>query len=133
VGSANILQGKVVSREVTSGGGETLEMEHPSGRVAAASGGGGLAIGQTVTAAVRSEHILLGPAGGPGDGGLAGTITDKSFAGGQLRIAVKLQSGEEIISSRHGIDSPLHTGEAVRVHWNSPAHAVVVDSEDRDA
>ena len=58
--------------------------------------------------------------------GLAGVVKEKSFAGGMLRIAVELAGGGEFICSRHGIDSELAPGDAVRVLWE-PDKACPVD------
>jgi spermidine/putrescine transport system ATP-binding protein len=58
---------------------------------------------------------------------LTGRVTGKSFAGGQLRITASLGNGEELIASRHGIDSPLSAGVAVRITWANAAQAVLVD------
>jgi spermidine/putrescine transport system ATP-binding protein len=151
VGNANILQGTARAGDVPGG---TLIFEHPAGRGLIANPGGLARPGEPVTIAVRSERLSMIPAetGGSGsadnepaadryaDGnyagdshaegtgpGLAAVITDKSFAGGQLRITAVLRNGEEIIASRHGIDSPLLAGEAVRVSWNAPEHAVIVE------
>ena len=57
---------------------------------------------------------------------LAGVVKEKSFAGGMLRIAVELAGGGEFICSRHGIDSELAPGDAVRVLWE-PDKACPVD------
>ena len=84
--------------------------------------------GATLTVAVRAEYLGLGPP--DAREGLAATVTQKSFAGGQLRITAVLEGGEEIVASRHGIDSPLKAGEQVRVNWAQAAQAVIVDRED---
>ncbi|MDR1764548.1 MAG: ABC transporter ATP-binding protein [Lachnospiraceae bacterium] len=47
-----------------------------------------------------------------------GTVTDKSFAGGQLRINARLPDGTMLLSSRHGIDSDLRAGMEARVSWD---------------
>jgi spermidine/putrescine transport system ATP-binding protein len=87
--------------------------------------------GKPTFLAVRSEWINLNPAGSGGGENLVGqlpaTVTGKQFAGGQLRItAVLRDTGEEIVASRHGIDSPLETGQPVLVSWDAD-HAVPVE------
>jgi spermidine/putrescine transport system ATP-binding protein len=96
--------------------------------------------------AVRSEYLELTPVSGGSAknleaeevrkdisstggaaNGLAARVTGKSFAGGQLRITAVLGNGEEVVASRHGIDSPLRAGEEVRITWGDAAHAVPVD------
>ena len=46
-----------------------------------------------------------------------------------LRIAVELAGGEEFICRRHGIDSELAPGDAVRVTWE-PDQACPVEGEE---
>jgi spermidine/putrescine transport system ATP-binding protein len=142
VGNANILRGK--ARGAVSGiqdlttdfrddtdkddTGEILVFEHPGGRVRVKNTGGTVEPGQELTLAVRSEHLTLEPVSGvPHGEGLRATVTDKSFAGGQLRISAVLEDGTELSASRHGIDSPLRAGESVRVNWARPEQAVIVD------
>jgi spermidine/putrescine transport system ATP-binding protein len=152
VGSANIIQGRVGSGLLSAGllaaeeNGRVLVIERSEGRVKAAippnlppETEAKLKPGAPVTAAVRTEHIDLIPEAEtkPGEG-LRAVIRDMSFAGGQLRITVILQTPEnerngapqEIIASRHGIDSPLDVGDLVRVRW-APEHAVLVDLEEQ--
>jgi spermidine/putrescine transport system ATP-binding protein len=137
VGNANILRGTAVSREQAGNGAELLVFETLAGRsclecrAAAAP-----SPGDPVTVAVRSEYVNLEPAArgtspqsqGLKAQGLKAQVSDKSFAGGQLRITVLLQGGGEFTASRHGIDSPLNIGEEVAVTWSSPSHAVLVDA-----
>ena len=80
------------------------------------------------TIAVRSDNIIIEPYSGAGPG-LTGVITDKHFAGGLLRVSVKLDdNGEEVISTRHGIDSPLTPGQAVSVRWGAANEIIVKDN-----
>ena len=125
VGGANILSGTVMAEGGTPG---AIRFRHPAGCGSAALlAGPAPAPGTPVTAAIRSEHIELVPmkAGVSPADGLAAEVTDKIFAGGQLRITAALRGGGEITASRHGIDSPLGAGDAVEVRW-APAHAALV-------
>ena len=114
-----------------------------------------LAAGEKVTLAVRSENILLqeatvigntgtdnrdtvdiSAAGGISDihdtnsiSGLQATVTEKNFAGGQLRVTLKLSDGTQLIASRYGIDASVAEGQTVRCSF-LPADAVLVDRED---
>ena len=114
-----------------------------------------LAAGEKVTLAVRSENILLqeaavigntgtdngdtvdiSVAGGISDihdansiSGLQATVTEKNFAGGQLRVTLKLRDGTQLIASRYGIDASVAEGQTVRCSF-LPADAVLVDMED---
>ena len=114
-----------------------------------------LTAGEKVTLAVRSENILLqeaavigntgtdngdtvdiSVAGGISDihdansiSGLQATVTEKNFAGGQLRVTLKLSDGTQLIASRYGIDASVAEGQTVRCSF-LPADAVLVDRED---
>ena len=114
-----------------------------------------LTAGENVTLAVRSENILLQEAAAIGDtgtdngdtvdisvsgggldahnknsvSGLQATVTEKNFAGGQLRITLKLSDGTQLIASRYGIDASVAEGQTVRCSF-LPTDAVLVDRED---
>ena len=114
-----------------------------------------LSAGEKVTLAVRSENILLQEAAVVGDtgtdsrdaadisvaggisdmhdknsvSGLQATVTEKNFAGGQLRVTLKLSDGTQLIASRYGIDASVAEGQTVRCSF-MPADAVLVDRED---
>ena len=110
--------GKAIAR------GEQVEFAAPGGSAGFLRRGYSFAPGQEVTLAIRGEQAqAVKGAEGPG---LAGVVKEKSFAGGMLRIAVELAGGGEFICSRHGIDSELAPGDAVRVLWE-PDKACPVD------
>ena len=114
-----------------------------------------LAAGEKVTLAVRSENILLQEGIITGDAdtdnrdavdisvaddildthntdsifGLQATVTEKNFAGGQLRVTLKLSDGTQLIASRYGIDASVAEGQTVRCSF-LPTDAVLVDRED---
>ena len=114
-----------------------------------------LAAGEKVTLAVRSENILLQETAVIGDtgtdhrdtvdisvsgggldahnknsvSGLQATVTEKNFAGGQLRVTLKLSDGTQLIASRYGIDASVAEGQTVRCSF-LPTNAVLVDRED---
>lgn len=79
--------------------------------------------GRAVTLAVRSENILINE---PDNCPYTATVLEKSFAGGMLRVVLRLPSGEEIVASRHGINIKTEVGETVHTGWN-PEHAVEVE------
>ena len=79
--------------------------------------------GRAVTLAVRSENILINESD---NCPYTATVLEKSFAGGMLRVVLRLQSGEEIVASRHGINIKTEVGETVHTGWN-PEHAVEVE------
>ncbi len=80
------------------------------------------------TWAVRSENILID---GEDECVLGGTVKEKSFAGGQLRILVVLDDGQEITASRSGINSALEPGQRTKIGWRA-SDAVSVQ-EDRES
>ena len=114
-----------------------------------------LTAGENVTLAVRSENILLQETAVIGDtgtdhrdtvdisvsgggldahnknsvSGLQATVTEKNFAGGQLRVTLKLSDGTQLIASRYGIDASVAEGQTVRCSF-LPEDAVLVDRED---
>ena len=114
-----------------------------------------LAAGEKVTLAVRSENILLQETAVIGDtgtdhretvdisvsgggldahnknsvSGLQATVTEKNFAGGQLRVTLKLSDGTQLIASRYGIDASVAEGQTVRCSF-LPEDAVLVNRED---
>lgn len=114
-----------------------------------------LSAGEKVTLAVRSENILLQETAVIGDtgtdyrdavdisvadgsldahnknsvSGLQATVTEKNFAGGQLRVTLKLSDGTQLIASRYGIDASIAEGQTVRCSF-LPTDAVLVDRED---
>jgi spermidine/putrescine transport system ATP-binding protein len=120
VGNANILQG--VAEAIQD---DTVQLRHCQGIMHVAVRDCRVEVGQTITIAIRSEQIDIAPTV-EDDEGLHGTVKEKSFAGGMLRIAVTLAGGEEIIVSRHGINSELAEGEQVTVSWPAP-NAVIIE------
>ena len=64
--------------------------------------------------------------------GLTAKVTEKTFAGGQLRVVLKTTEGQEIIASRYGIDTNVNVGETVRCCFN-PSDAVLVDRPEANA
>ena len=95
--------------------------------------------GETVTIAVRSENIRFEESvkniQGNSTGnihGLTAKVTEKTFAGGQLRVVLKTTDGQEIIASRYGIDTNVNVGETVRCCFK-PSDAVLVDRPEANA
>lgn len=64
--------------------------------------------------------------------GLTAEVTEKTFAGGQLRVVLKTLEGQEIVASRYGIDTNVSVGEKVHCCF-APTDAVLVDREGEDA
>ena len=114
-----------------------------------------LAAGEKVTLAVRSENILLQEGIITGDAdtdnrdavdisvaddildthntnsisGLQATVTEKNFAGGQLRVTLKLSDGTALLGRTYLFHLPVTEGQTVRCSF-LPTDAVLVDRED---
>ncbi len=127
VGSANIIRGTV---QAVCPADETVTVDVCGGTVRALCGDYTFAVGQAITLAVRSESILLATCTGTAQG-ICGEVTEKSFAGGMLRIAIALPDGTEVIASRHGIDVAFAQGDHVCVDWQT-VDAVPVDVQADD-
>ncbi len=122
VGSANVLSGTAASVS-----GDEIVLEHSCGTMACRKDGRPVQPGDRLTLAVRGETISIWREQRSAQA-LRGTITEKSFVGGMLRIAAALEDGTEIIVSRHGINFDLDIGEQVYLEWPAQA-AVLVDRE----
>ena len=139
VGNANILKGVV--KEPADNNNHQITITTGSGEVQvfAASEENMPQPGETVTIAVRSENIRFEESvkniQGNSTGnihGLTAKVTEKTFAGGQLRVVLKTTDGQEIIASRYGIDTNVNVGESVRCCFK-PSDAVLVDRPEANA
>ena len=141
VGNANILHGVVESVQgetaVVKIGNDKVAVDLGTDQQNAGTGRYPAA-GEKVTLAVRSENVQLEEtmtsenlAGRTDDrdkamervsdrynveniSGLQAAVTEKNFAGGQLRVTLKLNDGTELIASRYGIDASVTEGQTVR-------------------
>ena len=120
VGNANILKGKAEGLE-----GDKVRVSLAGGSVLAAADGNTPAKAAPVTLAVRSENIVLDESC---QRGLPAEVVEKSFAGGLLRVVLKLTDGTEVIASRYGIDASVQPGQNVTCFFE-PENAVLVDVE----
>ena len=59
---------------------------------------------------------------------LSSLVTEKTFAGGLLRVVLKLTVGTELVASRYGIDARVQQGQTVSVCF-APEDAVLVDRD----
>ncbi len=75
--------------------------------------------------AVRSENVLME---NEPECRLDAVVEDKSFAGGQLRVQLRLPDGQQIIASRYGIDYEITPGEHRKIGWKSENAAEVQDN-----
>ena len=118
VGEANIVQGTAGAVQ-----GGVVEFLGQGGKASFGSRGYQFAPGAPVALAVRGEQAQA--VKGEEGPGLPGVVTEKSFAGGMLRLTVALGGGE-FVCSRHGIDWELAPGDKVRITW-APEDACPVD------
>ena len=116
VGNANILRGRAAGTE-----NGCVLVELPGGIMPVDAAGEEVKEGEEVTLAVRSENIRL-----DGGCGLEAEVAEKSFAGGLLRVVLKLADGTEVTASRYGIDAAVQPGEKVCLSFE-PGDAVLVD------
>ena len=121
VGNANILKVTVEGRE-----GADLKIAIAGGSVLVVSEGRELKAGKPVTLAVRSENLIFDENCGEG---LPAEVIEKSFAGGLLRVVLKLADGTEVVANRHGIDAGVEPGQKVTCSF-AAENAVLVDLPD---
>lgn len=119
VGNANIIEGVV--EEI---GEEKIRVQIQGQRMEAEAAEG-MKAGEKVKLAVRRENLQVCT---EGENGLEAVVTDKSFQGGQLHVALQLKTGEELVASRYGMDARIVPGQKVRAVWK-PEHAVPVDGK----
>ena len=118
VGNANILKGTAQESE-----GNILKVALAGDTVSVASEGRKITPGTPVTLAVRSENLVFDESC---QSGLDAEVVEKSFAGGLLRVVLKLSDGTEVVANRHGIDAGVQPGQKVTCHFDAE-NAVLVD------
>ncbi len=124
VGSANIIEGTAKAISENSIFAEVL-IETSSGRFTVLKREFDIKEGDKALVAVRSEQIVLALNDIDHQEGLLGTVIEKTFSGGMLRIEVKLADGTSVVASRHGIDSSLKVDDEVRLTF-ATENAVLV-------
>lgn len=122
VGSANILHGRVISVD-----GEKAILTMGNGTFVCKKENFSVKEKDMLTVAVRSENIRVWREPKSGHW-LCGIMTEKSYAGGMLRIVVSLEDGTEVVITRQGINFHYDIGEKVYLEWEDK-DAVFVDME----
>ncbi len=74
------------------------------------------------TYAIRSENVLLDK---EAECTIDAVVTEKSFAGGQLRIVFELSDGQQVTASRYGMNYDIKVEEKHKIGWKKE-HAVEV-------
>ncbi|MFI3205722.1 MAG: ABC transporter ATP-binding protein [Clostridia bacterium] len=118
VGNANIICG--TAQNV----GDFVSVKTSSGTVKVARKNFSIKDGDSAVFAIRSEQIELLK---EEKNGLKATVTQKSFNGGMLRITAQT-ADEEIVASRHGINSDISVGDEIFVNF-APENAVLVEAK----
>lgn len=125
IGTSNILEGTIIhinNNEAT--------VEFNDSNVVINTADYKFSSDEKIIFSIRSENILLSKEA-KDNFTLKATVLEHNYSGGVLRIVLELANGQEIISSKHGINSDIKVGETVFVYWK-PESAVIVDKEDRN-
>ena len=122
VGSANVLRG--TAERI---GADAVTLKNDCGTMLAQPDGLPLQAGDALTLAVRGENIVISREPNA-VACIKGVVEANTFAGGMLRIPVRLCDGSEVIITRQGIHFDFAAGETVYLHWPAQA-AVLVDRE----
>lgn len=122
VGNANILEGRVLRVE-----GDTALVRVCAGEAFVSLNTHRVQEGDFIRFAVRSENIRLFEENRPN--ALCAAVTEKAFAGGQLRLGLLTEDGTTLTASRYGIDANVQEGQRICFAWDAK-QAVLVDWED---
>ena len=125
VGNANILTGIVKEKTENNRNLLTIKTESGEVQINISSEKNLPKPGEKVRIAVRSENIRF-EENTQNEYGLKAEVTEKTFAGGQLRVVLKTSEGQEIVASRYGIDTNVSVGESVLCCFD-PENAILVD------
>ncbi len=126
VGGANILHCHVERVE-----GQTAWFQNAQGSGAFSTRGHSFSPGQNATLAIRPDQAQAEKDFDKSAPGLVGTVKEKSFAGGVLRVAAEFSGGQTFVCSRQGIDWDLAPGDQIKISW-APEQACPVDWEALD-
>ncbi len=116
MGQINLLPGRIVSRNGTSG-----EIETEAGWRGSLSLPPSLGAGTAIELAVRPEAIRLAPAGG--DATFTGRVADQTFLGNLLELMVEVGSGTRLRVESHPREK-FSIGERVAIALDDGAMSV---------
>ncbi len=129
VGEANIIRGRV-----TGTSGDCLAVNALGGRAAVAKRGNGIYnSGDEICLAVRRENVTVKNRLAEGELGIRAKVSEKLYAGGQLRITLTSESGDTLTSVRHGMNSPLTVGDTVYASWQPDSAIIVRDTNESES
>jgi len=116
IGQTNLLDGEVLSIQD-----ECVRMRIGDEITCAALGGYAPKAGETVSICLRTERVHLSKQ--PCEGALTGTVTDRHYAGGAMRVTV--QTAGQTLYAQVEDAAAFAPGEAAYISWDAHAAAVV--------
>lgn len=120
VGSSNIIKGTAKIE------GDFVRVTNEDGNVLIKKDNFNINDGDTALIALRSEQIVLVKDNDRiANEGLLCTVSEKSFNGGMLRIALCTKGGE-VVARKHGIDADVKVGDSLYITFD-PNNAVLVE------
>jgi putative spermidine/putrescine transport system ATP-binding protein len=119
IGKANMLAGKVVSRDGDAIGIDLgLDLAETGSLAQLASQGQAINVGDAVTLCIRPEKLRLCA---PDSGRLAGNVTSRFFLGSQWLYRLDSRVGEMLVCCQNEGDEPFAEGATVGIDWRSDA------------
>ena len=115
----------IIDAKITGIDGDKVAFGFGGGTGYAKSRDAGLSAGQSITVAIRSEHIELG-AREKSREIICGTVKDRNYVGGLQQLVVGTDGGGDIVSSRQGLDTGIAVGDKAIVSWDA-AKAIILD------
>ncbi|ACC75658.1 ABC transporter ATP-binding protein [Paraburkholderia phymatum] len=117
IGKANMLAGKVVSRD---GDAIRIDFGHDLAQTGSlaqlASQGQSISVGDAVTLCIRPEKLRLCA---PDKGRLAGNVTSRFFLGSQWLYRLDSRVGEMLVCCQNHGDEPFPEGAQVGIDWHA--------------
>ena len=117
IGKANMLAGKVISRDGDAIG---IDLGHDLAETGSmtqlASQGQAIDVGDAVTLCIRPEKLRLCA---PDQGRLAGNVTSRFFLGSQWLYRLDSRVGEMLVCCQNEGNEPFSEGAKVGIDWHS--------------
>ena len=118
VGTVNEIPGVVGSD------GKSVEV---GGTTIASAGAERFAPGADVQALVRPEGLLVAPLDGTSERGFPGTVVTAAFQGAVVRVKVRLDGNDALVSVDAPVDSIEHPNQGDRVRVQVAAHRAFIE------
>jgi putative spermidine/putrescine transport system ATP-binding protein len=112
VGSINMLRGRVVARDARG-----YLVETPAGRLLAARRGDAVIGSDSVTVAVRPEHLRIASNGTRRENCIPGLVKQTSFLGNLVHILVGAGEAPDLLVELRADEGRPADGEPISVHW----------------